>query len=57
MALFFLLVGLEIKREIVVGELRDRKTATLAGLAAFGGALVPALTYVLLNRGTPAVAG
>lgn len=57
MALFFLLVGLEIKREIVTGELRDRKTATLAGLAAFGGALVPALTYVLLNRGTPAVAG
>lgn len=57
MALFFLLVGLEIKREIVVGELRDRKTATLAGLAAFGGALVPAQTYVLLNRGTPAVAG
>ena len=57
MALFFLLVGLEIKREIVSGELKDPRTAALAGLAACGGAIVPAVIYAVLNWGTPALAG
>jgi Na+:H+ antiporter, NhaA family len=46
MALFFLLVGLEIKRELVSGELRDRRAAMLPALAAVGGMIVPALVYV-----------
>jgi len=46
MALFFLLVGLEIKREVVSGELRDRRAAMLPALAAVGGMIVPALVYV-----------
>ncbi len=46
MALFFVLVGLEIKREVVSGELRDRRAAMLPALAAVGGMIVPALVYV-----------
>jgi NhaA family Na+:H+ antiporter len=46
MTLFFLLVGLEIKREVVSGELRDRRAAMLPALAAVGGMIVPALVYV-----------
>lgn len=46
MALFFFVVGLEIKRELVHGELRDPKTAALPILAAVGGMLVPALIYL-----------
>lgn len=49
MAIFFLLVGLEIKRELVEGELSSIKQATLPIFAAIGGMLVPALIYVLLN--------
>lgn len=49
MAVFFLLVGLEIKREIVEGELSSFRQASLPVLAAFGGVLVPALIYAVFN--------
>ncbi|MBL8067278.1 MAG: Na+/H+ antiporter NhaA [Armatimonadetes bacterium] len=51
MAIFFLVVGLEIKREIFEGELSSMKRALLPGLAAVGGMLVPALIYVAFNLG------
>ncbi len=51
MAVFFFLVGLEIKREVVVGELSTRAKAALPVLAAAGGMIGPALIYVLLNEG------
>ncbi len=51
MAVFFLLVGLELKREIVAGELSDRRKLALPLTGALGGMLVPALIYALLNRG------
>ena len=57
MAIFFLLVGLEIKREIVEGELSSPKKAILPILAAIGGAVVPALTYLYFNSGTPTASG
>ena len=57
MAIFFLLVGLEIKRELVEGELSTPKKAMLPILAAFGGAVVPALIYALFNHGTSTAAG
>jgi NhaA family Na+:H+ antiporter len=53
MALFFFVVGLEIKRELVLGELRDRRTASLPVAAALGGMLVPALIYLAVNAGGP----
>lgn len=52
MAVFFLLVGLEIKREIVEGELSSMRQAALPVLAALGGVLVPALIYAAFNSGT-----
>jgi Na+:H+ antiporter, NhaA family len=52
MAIFFLLIGLEIEREIYIGELSDLKSASLPIVAALGGMAVPALFYFLLNRGT-----
>lgn len=52
MAIFFLLVGLEIKREIVEGELSNFKNASLPIFAAIGGMVVPALIYFLFNQGT-----
>lgn len=52
MAIFFLLVGLEIKREIVEGELSDIKNASLPIVAALGGMLVPAAIYAIFNSGT-----
>jgi NhaA family Na+:H+ antiporter len=57
MAIFFLLVGLEIKRELVEGELSSPKKAALPILAALGGAIVPALIYTFLNKGTETAAG
>jgi Na+:H+ antiporter, NhaA family len=51
MAIFFFVVGLEIKRELVVGELRDRRAAVLPVVAALGGMLVPALIYVWFTAG------
>ncbi len=52
MAVFFLLVGLEIKREVVEGELSSFKNASLPIFAAIGGMLVPALIYTVFNYGT-----
>jgi NhaA family Na+:H+ antiporter len=57
MAFFFLLVGLEIKREVVLGELSDLRRALLTVLAALGGMIVPALIYVFINAGTPGISG
>jgi NhaA family Na+:H+ antiporter len=55
MALFFLVVGLEIKRELTTGELREPKAAALPAIAALGGMIVPALLYLAINRsGEPA---
>ncbi len=57
MALFFLLVGLELKREILVGELATLRDAALPVVAAAAGMVFPALIYWAFNRGTPAIAG
>lgn len=57
MALFFFTVGLEIKREMLVGELASVRKAFLPAAAALGGMLVPALIYSLLNHGTPEING
>jgi NhaA family Na+:H+ antiporter len=57
MTLFFLLAGLEIKRELTSGEMRDRRRAVLPVLAALGGMLVPALLYLAANAGFPGVRG
>ncbi len=53
MALFFFVVGLEIKREVVSGQLRDLRFAALPAVAALGGTLVPALVYLAINAGGP----
>ena len=50
MAIFFLLVGLELKREVLFGELSEWKKMTLPLAAAFGGLVAPAAIYVLLNK-------
>lgn len=57
MAVFFLLVGLELKREFMVGELSELKKATLPIFSAVGGMLVPALLYVLINLNHPTTSG
>ena len=57
MAFFFFLIGLEIKRELLVGELADLRAALLPVLAAVGGMVVPALIYVAINAGTPTLNG
>jgi NhaA family Na+:H+ antiporter len=51
MTIFFFVVGLEIKRELVVGDLRDPRHAALPVVAAFGGMVVPAAVYLLVNPG------
>ncbi len=53
MAVFFLLVGLELRREITVGELASRQRLAAPGLAALGGMIVPALIYVAFNWHSP----
>ncbi len=57
MAVFFFVVGLEIKRELVRGELRTPRQALLPALAAVGGMLVPALLYVAFQRGGEGLRG
>ncbi|MBB2144422.1 Na+/H+ antiporter NhaA [Pedobacter sp. LMG 31464] len=57
MAVFFLLVGLEIKRELIGGELSSVKKASLPVLAALGGMIVPALIYVAFNYGKTTATG
>ncbi|MDO8185227.1 Na+/H+ antiporter NhaA [Conexibacter sp. JD483] len=52
MAVFFFVVGMEIKRELVTGELRDPRTAALPAVAAAGGVLLPALIYLLVVSGS-----
>ena len=53
MAVFFLLVGLEIKREMFEGELNNLRKASLPAFAAIGGMVVPALIYIYFNHGNP----
>nr|WP_269471223.1 Na+/H+ antiporter NhaA [Neisseria animaloris] len=53
MAVFFLFVGLEVKRELLQGELDTNAKRILPGLAALGGLMMPALFYVLFNSGNP----
>ncbi|MBI5158450.1 MAG: Na+/H+ antiporter NhaA [Acidimicrobiia bacterium] len=57
MALFFFVVGLEIKREVATGDLRNPRVAALPAVAAIGGMIVPALIYVAFTTGSPAVDG
>jgi Na+:H+ antiporter, NhaA family len=57
LAVFFLLVGLEIRRELTAGALTDLRAAVLPVVAAIGGVIAPALIYLALNRGTPAAGG
>ena len=57
MAIFFLLIGLELERELYVGELSNFKNALLPIVAATGGMVVPALIHFSLNAGTPTQAG
>jgi Na+:H+ antiporter, NhaA family len=57
MTLFFFVVGMEIKRELVHGELRTRSQAVLPAIAALGGMIVPAAIYLAFNRGGPGSRG
>src|SRR5690606_21188891 len=57
MAIFFLLIGLELQRELRNGELSDLRNAMLPIIAAAGGIIVPALIHFLLNGGTPTQPG
>src|SRR5258707_11734087 len=57
MALFFFVIGLEIKREVVVGHLSSVRLAVLPGSAAIGGMLVPAAIYGALNAGGAGAGG
>jgi NhaA family Na+:H+ antiporter len=57
MVIFFFVVGLEVKREFVVGELRDRRAAMVPIVAAAGGMIGPALVYLAFNPGGPASRG
>ncbi|HWC26253.1 MAG TPA: Na+/H+ antiporter NhaA, partial [Solirubrobacteraceae bacterium] len=57
MALFFFVIGLEVRRELSMGELTDRRRVVLPGLAALGGIVVPALLYLALNPSGEAARG
>lgn len=57
MAVFFFVVGLEIKREMVAGELKSARTAALPMIAALGGMVVPAGIYAVINIGGPGIGG
>jgi NhaA family Na+:H+ antiporter len=57
MAVFFFLVGLEIKRELLAGELASVRKATLPAIAALGGMVAPSLIFAAINAGQPSVVG
>ncbi|WP_184549588.1 Na+/H+ antiporter NhaA [Mucilaginibacter sp. FT3.2] len=57
MAIFFFVIGLELKREFMAGELSTIKKASLPMVAALGGMIVPALIYFFINKGTPSAHG
>ena len=57
MAVFFFVVGLEIKRELVEGHLRNRRAALLPAAGALGGMVVPAAVYLVFNQSGDASAG
>jgi NhaA family Na+:H+ antiporter len=57
MVIFFLLIGLEIEREVYIGELANPRNASLPIIAAIGGMATPALLHFLLNQGSPTAAG
>ncbi len=57
MAVFFLLIGLEVKREVLEGQLKEPAQLVLPGAAAIGGMLVPALIYWAFNHDNPAAIG
>jgi len=57
MGIFFFVIGLEVKRELVMGELRDARRAALPVAAALGGMLVPAGAYLMLQAGEPGQRG
>jgi NhaA family Na+:H+ antiporter len=57
MAVFFFVVGMEIKRELVVGELRERRAVALPAMAALGGMVVPAAVFLAFNAGGDASRG
>ncbi len=57
MTIFFLMVGLEVERELYNGELSDIKKAILPVVAAIGGMLIPSLIHFLFNKGTPSQSG
>ena len=57
MAIFFFLVGLEIKREVMMGELSSVKKASLPFFAAIGGMILPALLFIFLQQGRPGASG
>ncbi|KAJ56502.1 pH-dependent sodium/proton antiporter [Actibacterium mucosum KCTC 23349] len=57
MAVFFFLIGLELKREMLEGKLKNPRDVVLPGMAAVGGMLVPAAIYLALNWGNPATIG
>jgi Na+:H+ antiporter, NhaA family len=57
MAIFFFVVGLEIKRELAVGYLRDPRAAALPAIAAMGGMIAPALIYIAFNPSSPGFDG
>jgi NhaA family Na+:H+ antiporter len=57
MTIFFFVVGMEIKRELIEGELRTLRQALLPAIAAAGGVLLPAAIFFVLNRGTAGEAG
>ena len=57
MAVFFFVVGLEIKREIMVGELSTVKKAVLPVIAACGGMILPVIIYFFITKGSPAEQG
>lgn len=57
MAIFFFLIGLELKREMMEGKLKNPADVVLPGMAAVGGMIVPALIFVFFNWGLPSISG